>query len=74
MDDATIPSPCIGVCKLDPDTGYCVGCLRTGDEIMAWPGADAAEKMAVLSRLPSREHKVKGRAARERRQAKLRAG
>ena len=58
MDTALIPSPCIGVCRLDPKTGICVGCLRTGEEIMAWPGADTAERMAILSRLPSRTHRV----------------
>ena len=58
MENAMIPSPCIGVCRLDPKTGFCVGCLRTGEEIMAWPGADAAERMAMLSRLPPRRHRV----------------
>lgn len=58
LDGALISSPCIGVCKLDPETGYCLGCLRNADEIMSWPGADAAEKMAILSRLPPRRHKV----------------
>ena len=58
MDDAMISSPCVGVCRLDPSTGFCVGCLRTGAEIMAWPGADTAERMAMLSRLPSRAHRV----------------
>ena len=58
MDTALISSPCIGVCRLDPKTGICVGCLRTGEEIMAWPGADTAERMAILSRLPSRTHRV----------------
>lgn len=29
-------SPCIGICNIDDD-GLCAGCLRTGDEIAAWP-------------------------------------
>ena len=29
-------SPCIKVCKIAPDTGFCVGCFRTIDEIRLW--------------------------------------
>ena len=25
-------SPCIGICKTDPRTGYCYGCGRTNQE------------------------------------------
>jgi predicted Fe-S protein YdhL (DUF1289 family) len=74
MRDAMVSSPCVGVCKLDPDTGYCVGCLRNAEEIMAWPGADAAEKMAILSRLPARKHKVAQENTPEPRQARRRVG
>ena len=27
-----IVSPCISVCKMDPDTGFCEGCARTSQE------------------------------------------
>jgi hypothetical protein len=30
-------SPCIGVCLIDDETGTCVGCGRTIDEIINWP-------------------------------------
>ena len=29
-------SPCISVCKTDPETGYCYGCGRTNDEKIIW--------------------------------------
>lgn len=29
-------SPCISVCRVDADSGWCEGCLRTLDEIAAW--------------------------------------
>jgi hypothetical protein len=29
----TVPSPCIDICKIDGNTGLCIGCLRTRDEI-----------------------------------------
>jgi hypothetical protein len=31
-----VPSPCISVCKMDPTTQLCEGCLRTLDEIADW--------------------------------------
>ena len=33
---AAIQSPCTKVCTIDARTQLCVGCLRTGDEIMRW--------------------------------------
>ena len=27
-----IVSPCISICKTDPQTGYCYGCARTNEE------------------------------------------
>lgn len=47
-------SPCIGVCDLDPATGWCVGCARTGDEIQAWRDADPAMRRTIWDRLPAR--------------------
>ena len=29
-------SPCISVCKTDPETGYCYGCGRTNEEKAIW--------------------------------------
>ncbi len=29
-------SPCVDVCRLDPKTGWCLGCGRTTAEISAW--------------------------------------
>ena len=29
-------SPCIDVCRLDPKTGWCLGCGRTAAEIGDW--------------------------------------
>ena len=50
----TVASPCILVCQLDHKTGWCLGCARTGEEIMTWPKATEEEKRAVLARLPER--------------------
>ena len=31
-----VVSPCISICKIDPDTGYCYGCARTNEEKLIW--------------------------------------
>jgi predicted Fe-S protein YdhL (DUF1289 family) len=49
-----VASPCINVCRMNPDTGLCEGCQRTLDEIAAWSGMSAEEKRAVLARLQAR--------------------
>jgi uncharacterized protein len=49
-----VPSPCINVCRMNPDTALCEGCLRTLDEIAAWSGLTPEEKRAVLAKLPAR--------------------
>jgi uncharacterized protein len=55
-----LPSPCIGICRLEPASGLCEGCLRTIDEIAAWPEADDAARLAILDRLRDRR-RARGR-------------
>lgn len=50
-----VPSPCINVCEMAPETGLCRGCLRTIDEIVAWGGASEDEKRAVWAEIRRRE-------------------
>jgi len=48
-------SPCINICRLDA-RGYCVGCLRTGDEIARWRGMDDGERLRIMRDvLPTRK-------------------
>ena len=49
-----IPSPCIGVCRLDLERRLCEGCLRTTNEIARWPAADTRERLEILQRLRER--------------------
>ena len=42
------PSPCVSVCKLDPDN-VCIGCGRHIDEVIAWPSADREEKLQIAA-------------------------
>jgi predicted Fe-S protein YdhL (DUF1289 family) len=48
------PSPCISVCKIDPDSSLCYGCLRTLEEIGVWANSDDDEKRAVWSKIAQR--------------------
>jgi len=50
----TAASPCVGTCKLDPVTGWCLGCARTGDEIAGWGSRTQTERAAVWAALPER--------------------
>lgn len=50
-----IPSPCIDVCKMNPATDLCQGCLRTRDEIKAWKGLNTAGKKAILAEIERRK-------------------
>ncbi|MFH6784380.1 MULTISPECIES: DUF1289 domain-containing protein [Methylobacterium] len=47
-------SPCIRLCILDPVTGLCEGCGRTGAEIAAWGSLSEAERLRIMATLPAR--------------------
>ena len=53
------PSPCLGICLMDPATRMCRGCLRTVAEIAAWYDAGTAEKRAIVARLALRRAEAK---------------
>ncbi|MDO5691808.1 MAG: DUF1289 domain-containing protein [Pseudomonadota bacterium] len=49
-----VPSPCIGVCRISPVTGWCEGCYRRLEEIGGWAGMSNAERMEVWARIDER--------------------
>ena len=51
-------SPCVKVCIIQPETGYCMGCYRTGAEIAAWTSMDTEARLALKAELPEREEFV----------------
>ena len=51
---AVVASPCISICQMHAASGWCVGCLRTLDEIAAWGGLSDAAKRLVLQGLAPR--------------------
>ena len=51
---ATVPSPCISVCHMSTDTGWCEGCWRSLDEIGGWGQTSNESKRVVWSRIAQR--------------------
>ena len=49
-----VETPCIKVCVVDPETGFCIGCGRTRMEIGNWLGFDAGQRQAIMAGLPER--------------------
>lgn len=58
MNAPIVASPCTGVCRIDADSGWCVGCLRSIDEIVAWASSDDRDKRRVLALLPQRRQRL----------------
>ena len=52
--EAPVPSPCTDICRIDPQSGWCEGCLRTIDEIAAWGALDDRTRREIWKRLPAR--------------------
>jgi predicted Fe-S protein YdhL (DUF1289 family) len=52
-------SPCTKICSLD-EQGYCLGCLRTADEIGRWTSMSAAEQWRVIAELKRRRELISG--------------
>ena len=50
-----VPSPCISVCRMNEQTGFCEGCLRSITEIARWANTDDADRRAILERIEQRK-------------------
>ena len=42
-----VPSPCVAVCQMQADTGWCWGCRRTLNEIAQWSNLDNPARRAI---------------------------
>ena len=49
-----VPSPCVAVCQMQADTGWCWGCRRTLNEIAQWSHLDNAGKRGVWQAIARR--------------------
>lgn len=71
MEILLMKSPCVLVCSIDMETGYCFGCGRTGDEIRLWINYTDAERDFVMSALPTRLSVIKRKPRRETRRSRM---
>ena len=47
-------SPCAGVCILNTETKFCLGCYRTINEITRWQDMSADDQHLVMTELAKR--------------------
>ncbi|WP_047455310.1 DUF1289 domain-containing protein [Rhizobium rhizogenes] len=64
-------TPCILVCSLDLNTGFCFGCGRTREEIGEWMTYSDAERLDIMQVLPERLATVERKPRRETRRQRL---
>lgn len=57
--DTPISTPCIKVCAVSGQTGLCIGCGRSLQEIASWGRLSEPERQAVMAELPARLEAVK---------------
>lgn len=55
-DGSRVRSPCVSVCALD-ESDICVGCHRSGDEILRWTTMTNDERRRVLEQVARREER-----------------
>lgn len=58
-----ISTPCIGICVLDEEAGFCAGCGRTGEEIAGWLAMSEERRRAIMAGLPARLEACRASAA-----------
>jgi len=68
---SNIASPCILVCSIDMDSGYCFGCGRTRDEIAGWMTYTGNERADIMNALPVRLESVERKPRRETRRQRM---
>ena len=50
-----LPSPRVGICRLDDTTGWCLGCARDTNELASWRELSAAEQARIWADMPRRK-------------------
>ena len=54
-EQGMLPSPCVGICRLDNATGWCLGCARDTKELASWRTLSPAEQTDIWADLPRRK-------------------
>jgi predicted Fe-S protein YdhL (DUF1289 family) len=55
IEEDFVASPCTKVCKIDQEKKWCMGCLRTVEEITVWSRSTALQKRNILAAVKQRE-------------------
>ena len=53
-DSVHVPSPCVSICVVNPNTGLCEGCLRTLNEVAAWGQLPSVQQREVWQLIQAR--------------------
>ncbi len=56
---SVIPSPCVGLCRMDEANRWCEGCLRSRDEIAGWGTMADLEKLTLRTQLTQRRQTLR---------------
>ena len=59
----SVPSPCINLCRMSPQSGFCEGCLRSIAEITEWGRADDGRKRVILHEIARRKAAIEAAGA-----------
>ena len=54
MSAENIETPCIGVCTMDDNTGFCLGCYRSLEEFQNWWDMSDEQRAQVMAQLDQR--------------------
>ncbi len=54
MNLGEISTPCVKQCRIDQNSGFCLGCRRTRSEIAAWRQMTEAQRRAIMHGLAAR--------------------
>jgi len=50
----SMKSPCIKTCQIDRQSGLCIGCLRSLDEIATWASLSDGQRSDIIADLSNR--------------------
>jgi predicted Fe-S protein YdhL (DUF1289 family) len=62
LDSVHVPSPCVSICVVNPNTGLCEGCLRTLNEVATWGQLPSAKQREVWQLIQARCDAASGNA------------
>ena len=52
-------TPCIKVCVVDGESGLCMGCYRTLQEVATWARLDEDQRLGIMAELPERPDRIR---------------